>query len=213
MSQIGGLISPLPCLDTQNLLVPSHNDRAYAVKLINHLPVSKKNIFVIHPGSGGRKKCWPLPYYIEWMKRVEKKCAPVFLILSGPAEENSLIHLEKHLTLDCGIKNVKLIQCQPLPIVAAILSLSTLYMGNDSGISHLASKLAPEVLVLFGPTDPVLWAPQGKKVTIITPDRSSAPCPENSYPLCNKQECLNELSVDRVWDITSLLLSTGKSNC
>lgn len=145
------------------------------------------------------------------MKRIEKEFSPVFLILSGPAEEISFIHLEKYLTSDCGIKNVKLIHCQPLPVIAALLSFADLYIGNDSGISHLASKLASHVMVLFGPTNPVLWVPQGKDVTLIAADTSCAPCTENHYRLCDKQNCLDEISVDKVWNITATTLSMRKT--
>jgi ADP-heptose:LPS heptosyltransferase len=47
------------------------------------------------------------------------------------------------------------------------LSEADLYIGNDSGISHLAAAVGTPVFALFGPTDPAVWAPRGKKVRVL----------------------------------------------
>jgi ADP-heptose:LPS heptosyltransferase len=202
MGQIKGLVNQHnPLNTTPFLLSPSQEALKKARDIISQPADAQRKVFTIHPGSGGRKKCWPLPFFIEWMKRAEKKFSPHFLILSGPAEENLHTINQKHLS-EQGLKNVRLVESHPLPVVTALLSLSTLYIGNDSGISHLASYLTPQVITLFGPTDPRLWAPKGKNVTLITTDASCAPCPEFRYRSCREQKCLTELTVHRVWNKT-----------
>jgi heptosyltransferase-3 len=48
--------------------------------------------------------------------------------------------------------------------LACWLSRARLYIGNDSGISHLAAAVGTPAIVLFGPTDPTVWAPRGSRV-------------------------------------------------
>jgi heptosyltransferase III len=52
-----------------------------------------------------------------------------------------------------------------LPHLAAVLA-QCLFIGHDSGISHLAAAVEAKCLLLFGPTDPEVWAPQGKNVRV-----------------------------------------------
>jgi ADP-heptose:LPS heptosyltransferase len=47
------------------------------------------------------------------------------------------------------------------------LRRARLYIGNDSGISHLAAAVGTPVVAMFGPTDPAVWAPRGEHVTVI----------------------------------------------
>ncbi len=51
-----------------------------------------------------------------------------------------------------------------LPEVAALASRSTVWVGNDTGTTHLAAAAGASVIALFGPTDPALWAPPGATV-------------------------------------------------
>jgi heptosyltransferase III len=118
---------------------------------------------VIHPGSGGISKMWPLERFIEiaslWpdMKKV------VFLL--GPAE------IERGLVSRIPEQFRKVM---PSTIQKAfhILAAASLYLGNDSGVSHLASLAGTPSLVLFGPSDPEIWKPVGSHVFVFTsPDR------------------------------------------
>ncbi len=65
---------------------------------------------------------------------------------------------------------------EPLERVARLLSLTRVYLGGDSGITHLAAAAgARRVVALFGPTDPRVWAPLGDHVTVITPPGGAGP--------------------------------------
>ena len=58
----------------------------------------------------------------------------------------------------------------PLPRVAALLSVTRLFVGGDSGLTHLAAAAgAARVVALYGPTNPRVWAPVGEQVTVVTP--------------------------------------------
>jgi heptosyltransferase-2 len=55
----------------------------------------------------------------------------------------------------------------PPRVLGAVLARAGLYVGNDSGISHLAAAWGAPVVTLFGPTDPAQWAPIGPRVTVL----------------------------------------------
>ena len=118
----------------------------------------------IHPGSGGIKKIWPLSRWmglVEWL-RITFPSIPI-VIVTGPADEpvEPFVKwaIERHAVI--RLHNIS------LPILAAALSMGRLYIGNDSGISHLAAASGVPVIVIFGPTNPAVWAPWNKNVFVL----------------------------------------------
>jgi len=103
---------------------------------------------VIHPFSGSPKKNWPLERFRELARRIEpvRWCA-------GPEEE-----LEGAVRFD------------DLYDLACWLASARVYIGNDSGITHLAAAVGTPVVALFGPTDPSVWGPRGPRVRIVKGD-------------------------------------------
>lgn len=117
-------------------------------------------IVLIHPGSGSRRKCVNpevLALAIEQFQG-EDMCP---LILEGPADRESVAGLSNL------VPTVPVIAGGDLSIVACLLARSVLYIGNDSGMTHLAALLAVPAIALFGPTDPERWAPRGSHVTVL----------------------------------------------
>ncbi len=114
-------------------------------------------MLIVHPGSGGRKKRWVSEGFAQvcrwWRQRKGK-----VLILLGPAEEES-----EHWRQVGGEVESQLSILQ----VAALLSRADLYLGNDSGVSHLAGAVGARGIVLFGPTDPRQWRPLGGALSVI----------------------------------------------
>jgi ADP-heptose:LPS heptosyltransferase len=91
---------------------------------------------------------------------------PFYIIFSGPAESPAIREQIKNFSL--RHKRILLVCNERLITVAALLSLCGLYVGNDSGVSHLAAAVNDNVVVLYGPTDPFLWRPVGPKVMSIS---------------------------------------------
>jgi ADP-heptose:LPS heptosyltransferase len=87
-------------------------------------------------------------------------------MVEGPAERNAVATMSEALD---DITFIAL-QCLDLPLLAAILSQCNLFIGNDSGITHLAAALGVPTVALFGPTDPYFWGPRGKTVFIARED-------------------------------------------
>ena len=151
-----------------------------------------ERIAAIHPGSGSPKKNWPFDRYLDL---AEKLRAQGFCIvwIAGPAEEGQFSFPAPE----------RVFRDAPLPALVRVLSRSSLFVGNDSGISHLAVAAGAPSVVLFGPSDPAVWAPRGRTVAIVCAgEQACFPChPDanaNVKP-CTKP-CMNTVAVAHVFE-------------
>jgi heptosyltransferase-2 len=111
----------------------------------------------VHPGSGGRRKCWPAECIIETARALG---GPI-LLLEGPADAEPATEVSRRLAPETPHARATDLG---LPQVAALLARCRLYLGNDSGVSHLAAAIGVPTVAVFGPTDPAVWAPLGPRV-------------------------------------------------
>ena len=116
---------------------------------------------VIHPGSGSRSKNWPIGRFLEVARRLEGECPIAWVI--GPAEVES----GTAAAIDGAIPGARVWGNLPLTELAARLCGASLFVGNDSGVAHLAAAAGCPVVVLFGASDPVIWVPRGRSVTVV----------------------------------------------
>ncbi len=127
---------------------------------------SGDRLLAIAPGSGHPAKNWPLSHYYEVARALAWEAGLKVVWLAGPAEERLLPYL---LGLAAAQEQLVWVH-EPLERVARLLARTQVYLGGDSGLSHLAAAAgARRVVALFGPTDPRVWAPLGEHVTIVTP--------------------------------------------
>jgi ADP-heptose:LPS heptosyltransferase len=117
---------------------------------------------VVHPGSGSRAKNWPADHYSAVVDTLATRFGLASVVLGGPAEAETMVMLRD----GAGQPGTVLID-RPLLVVAALLRQARAYLGNDSGLSHLAGLLGVSTLALFGPTDPVVWKPLGPTVRVL----------------------------------------------
>ncbi len=123
---------------------------------------SKKTV-LIQPGSGGKNKCWHPDNFLEVAKELIRRNIEVIFLL-GPTE------LERfdEATMQKINNIVKCLTNLSLPDVVGLLSCADFFVGNDSGITHLAAGLGAATVAIFGPTNPNIYRPIGPKVTILT---------------------------------------------
>jgi heptosyltransferase-3 len=158
----------------------------------------------VAPGSGHPCKNWPLSHYYEVSRALAWEYELKVVWLAGPAEESMLPYLEALARAQGQV----LLARRPLVRVAQVLSRCRLYLGNDSGLTHLAAALgSPEVLVLFGPTDPRVWAPLGPHVHPLTAPCPQAPCAAGRVISCPEPRCLSELTPETVLAAAAQVLS------
>src|SRR6266478_6616644 len=150
-------------LDLSERIFPSMGDRAFARDFIGTLP---QPIVAIHPGSGSHQKNWPLENWIALFSEdgdfsVSGKCSSL-VIISGEADDAQVGQLE----LEWSRRNVRFAKNLPLPQLAAVVERS-IFIGHDSGISHLAAAAGANCIQLFGPTNPDVWAPKNNNVQVL----------------------------------------------
>jgi len=122
--------------------------------------VRAKPSWVIHAGSGGSTKNWPIPCWVKEMEVLAHKHDFAVTWLAGEAE----MSLASELPKIWKSGDHSCVQNLTLPEVFHQLQSSDLYLGQDSGISHLAGWSGAKCGILFGPTDPAVWSPWGDQV-------------------------------------------------
>lgn len=152
-------------------------------------------VLALAPGSGHPKKNWPLPSFLDLAAALRARYrAKVWWVL-GPAETGVTAALLELLPP----KDRLFLADLPLDTLAAHLYWCDYYIGNDSGVTHLAAACGrPWVLALFGPSDPCLWAPRGPRVRVIASRRPCAPCTAGREIPCPRPQCLEELPAPQV---------------
>jgi heptosyltransferase-2 len=125
----------------------------------------------IHPGSGSPRKNWPVTRWAELAGRLRGQ-APL-LIVGGEADTAAVAALAAF---------GEVAQNLPWPELARRLAACQRFLGHDSGVSHLAAAVGTPCVLLFGPTDPAMWAPPGEHVSIV-----------------RRGPKLSAISVDAVW--------------
>jgi len=122
--------------------------RAGAIPCIR-CDVTRGKFAVIHPFSGSARKNWPLEKFRQLARGLERTM-PVHWC-AGPE--------------DPPFEGAR--RFDDLYQLACWLAEASLYIGNDSGITHLAAAVGTPVLAIFGPTDPAVWAPRGPRVQVV----------------------------------------------
>ena len=121
-----------------------------------------RRVFAVPPGSGGLSKCWPTERFVSVAREFGRREGMKIAWILGPAELERAERFQADLPAEFVV-----IAGVALPTLAAILSRSSIYLGNDSGVTHLAAAVGAPTLALFGPTDPKVWAPRGECVEVI----------------------------------------------
>ncbi len=114
----------------------------------------------VHPGSGGRRKCWPAERFAEVVAGIGR---PVVLI-EGPADAEACRGVRD---LVSPVLPVARAEGLLVPQAASLIAACGLFLGNDSGMSHLAAALGVPTVAVFGPTDPAVWSPRGRTVQVV----------------------------------------------
>ena len=82
----------------------------------------------------------------------------------------------------------------PLPLLGSVLSRCSLFIGHDSGVSHLAAAAGARCLLIFGPTNPDVWAPANDAVEVLRANDAQISSLETELVLGRMNETLNDVS-------------------
>ncbi|HHT9138279.1 MAG TPA: glycosyltransferase family 9 protein [Candidatus Wunengus sp. YC60] len=159
----------------------------------NRIVVSGKKLVAVHPGSGSRQKCWTTNRYAELIMWLNEEIGVQVLLISGPADREVIEDLRGKIK-----DNFVLADQLPLPYLAAILKQCNLFVGNDSGITHMAAAVGIPTIAIFGPTDPQIWGPSGKRGRILYQKSPCSPCSSDIRRNCISQTCLENITAEAV---------------
>jgi len=133
--------------------------------------IQKKRI-VFHPGSGGKGKNHPPEFWRELIGKVTGRFPSPSLfrsvVLLGPAEEPLL----PFFTGQVGGEQAEILFAPELEQLLSILTQAPLYVGHDSGITHLAAKLGTPTIALFKNSSVQQWRPLGPRVRVVESEKN-----------------------------------------
>ncbi|MGC2627797.1 MAG: glycosyltransferase family 9 protein [Candidatus Udaeobacter sp.] len=148
--------------DFAERIFPSIEDREFAHEFLTLMP---QPIVAIHPGSGSREKNWPVEKWIGLFSPGSRFTdVGGLVVISGEADEAQTDQLQR----EWKNRGVRFARNLALPRLAALLE-HAIFIGHDSGISHLAAAAGATCVLLFGPTDPDVWAPKNENVRVLRP--------------------------------------------
>ena len=142
-------------------LDPVPDGKAAATRSTAAVPSLRTHI-AIHPGSGSPRKNWPAP---RWRELIVSLPAPVSLVF-GEAE----LAREDTASFLAWAKSkpgVSILSSPPLEELIRLFATCRLFLGHDSGVSHLAAACGARCVLLFGSTDATVWAPPAPNVRVL----------------------------------------------
>jgi len=152
---------------------------------VSHQTRNSKKI-LLHPGAGSLRKRWPISLFLRIESMLKfSALEPEFIV--GPAEQD----LAKTL-LDPHHPDRTVHALIEIMDLLVLLKSAGGYIGNDSGVSHLAAFLGLPTTVIFGPADPRRWKPPGRSVEVVRPELECQPCFETQKENCEDPRCLKD---------------------
>ena len=124
--------------------------------------IEKQCCIAIHPGSGSEKKNWPMKKWIDLAQRLIERPDTALLVVGGEAEAARIERMRSVLK-----ERVEVVFNLPLPKLAQRIADCSLFVGHDSGITHLAAAVSVPTIALWGETNEAVWRPLGEHVTIV----------------------------------------------
>jgi len=114
---------------------------------------------VLHPFASAPEKAWPMDRFLAVARHLRDRAGLEPLVLAGPADDVSAVS-EFRVYRNAALSEVK-----------HVMAGAQLFVGNDSGPAHVAAAFGVPVVVLFGPSDPVTWAPWRTEAQVLTAGR------------------------------------------
>ncbi len=127
------------------------------------IPQPEARRIALHPGSGSTRKNWPVDRWLTLAHWLEEEHHAELLVISGETEPPDLL-----TGIGAHLRNL------PMNTLADELARCRLFIGHDSGISHLAAATGVPGVLLFGPTDPLIWAPPTPTMRVLQRDADLA---------------------------------------
>jgi len=159
---------------------------------------------LVHPAAAFDTKQWPAQHFAEVSRELSREGVKV-VVTAGPGEESVL---EQVRSRDPG--TALFLTPLPLRLFAAVTSLCQLYIGNDTGATHIAAALGRRIVVVFGSSDYRVWYPWQSEHRLIRHDLPCVPCP--GYRCLHYEEplCIRSVSPQAVLEAARSLYGSNQ---
>jgi ADP-heptose:LPS heptosyltransferase len=160
--------------------------------------ISEKPVVTVHPGAGRLQKLWTISGFAtiaDWLAAREYQV----VFVGGPGEldrTSEIVSFLSHQTYN-------LVGMLSLGELIALFEMSSLFLGNDSGPTHLAAAMGTPVVAMFGYADETRWGPRSEKAIVL---RGEERCQDCSKKECEDPKCINTLSPAAVRNAIETLL-------
>jgi heptosyltransferase-2 len=146
---------------------------------------SKDHLIGLHIGAGKLPNRWSLEKYAKLINRLDKDFDTSFYLTGSNADKDDIKLLQSKIDINLGV-----FLNRTIPEVASLISKSSLFISNDTGIMHVAGSTNTPQISVFGPTNPFNWAP----------------CGANKY-FIRKSELIEDIAVDDVYQLCRMILN------
>ncbi len=143
---------------------------------------------LVHPAAAFDTKQWPAENFAELSRALSGDGMKV-IVTAGPGEESVLDQVRLQ-----GAGDARFLPPLPLRMFAAVTSLCRLYIGNDTGATHIAAALGRRIVVVFGSSDYRVWYPWQSEHQLIRHDLPCVPCPGYRCLYYEKPLCIRSVS-------------------
>jgi heptosyltransferase-2 len=155
---------------------------------------------IIHPFSAVPQRGWPLENFAELARRLSREagCRPI--VVGGVGDSETFDKVRHRF----GESTVDLVGKCTLRETIALLKRCVLFVGNDSGIMHLAAAAGTPLVALFGPQSPVKFGPWSRRAKVIYKGMKCSPCRQKFFSECEpsarmRPVCMEAISVEEVF--------------
>lgn len=169
------------------------------------------HLLVLGPGSNFIGKQWPAERFATVARRLVSGSSPLagarVAILGAPEDKATGAEIAESLAND-GVRAMDLTARLDLLACAALLSRASLFVGNDSGLMHMAAATGVATLGLFGPSNELVYGPSGNRARVVR-GRPYAEIMEGKYMPSITYSLMTDLSVEAVEQAALGLLRAG----
>jgi len=161
---------------------------------------SSAPLAVIHPFSAVRERGWPLENFAELAGRISRETGLRPVVVGGRGDIVAFNAVKQLF----GEQIVDLVGKCDLRETIALLRRSALFVGNDSGIMHLAAAAGTPLVALFGPQSPVKFGPWSEHAKVIYRNWECSPCRQKFFTECApsprmRPACMEAITVEEVF--------------
>lgn len=176
-------------IDTKNIKTEisfDQDDLAYAQEFLDQVAGGSDGYIIgIHAGAGKIPNRWSLCKYAALMNKLNENYKVKFYLTGSSADHEEIEYITNNVSFKPG-----LFLNRTIPQIAALISRSSLFITNDTGIMHVAGATDTPQISIFGPTNPYVWAPAGGGKIFI-----------------RKSELIDEIGFEEVYEICGKILN------